>query len=170
MTDSMAQMVQGVHEAMQAEVDGYHFYMMAAHSISDAQGREIFEQLAQEEMEHVRFLKTQYASLVERGAPDATATLPKPHELSGTSPIFSAAIKDRLGEAHYEMSALSIGVQLELSAIQFYSAQAEAASEPVVADFFRELAAWEKGHHDALSRQLQSLRDDYWSGGGFSPF
>ena len=170
MTNPVGRMAEGVKKAMEAEVDGFHFYMMAARSTSDAQGRQVFEQLAQEEMEHARFLKAQYAALIDTGMPDPSVKLATQQTLSGDNPIFSADLKGRLSDAHYEMSALSIGIQLELSAVQFYSAEAEAATDPTVRAFFLELAQWERGHHEALNRQLQGLKEDYWSGGGFSPF
>ncbi len=170
MNDAIRAQAAGVDEALRAEIDGHHFYLMAAQSTADAQGRAVFARLADEELQHARFLKAQYRALLDTGRPDATVKLGQPTPLAGAQPIFSPQLRERLGQAHFEMSALSIGMQLELSAIQFYTAQADRAAFPEVAAFFRELAAWEKGHYDALDRQHQALRQDYWAGGGFSPF
>jgi rubrerythrin len=68
------------------------------------------------------------------------------------------------------MSALSIGIQLELSSEQFYRQEAEAAEDPAVVKFFTELAEWESGHYHALLKQQESLKEEYWSKGGFAPF
>ena len=69
------------------------------------------------------------------------------------------------------MTALSIGIQLELSAVQFYRAEAEAASDdPVVSALFNDLAEWEKEHLSALQMQADLLREDYWNTAGFSAF
>lgn len=35
---------------------------------------------------------------------------------------------------------------------------------------YTELAEWESGHYEALTRQQEELKEDYWSAGGFSPF
>jgi rubrerythrin len=155
---------------MKAETDGYHFYMMAAASTRDEKGREVLEQLAQEELTHLRFLKGQHESLARTGKIDPALRLGVRVDRSGPSPIFSPALRERAGEAHFEMSALSIGLQLELSSQKHYRAQAAAAGDPDVAAFFVALADWEAGHYDALARQLDELKESYWAGGGFSPF
>jgi len=160
----------GLREAMQAETDGHHFYLMAARTTADPQGREVFERLAAEELDHFRFLKAQDAALRATGEPDTGVRLGPRADLGGMSPIFSAGIRTRIGEAHFEMSALSIGLQLEQSAVDFYAGLAAQASNPRVRAFFTELSDWERGHRDALLRQQQALRDDYWAAGGFAPF
>ena len=170
MDKATKRIAEGLLKAIQSEVDGQHFYRMAAKSTTDPKGQEVFERLAREEEEHERFLKTQYKSISETGAPSKEVRLGSPADLSGSSPIFSDQIQTRLGEAHYEMSALSIGIQLELSAIKFYRAEAEAVTEPTVRSFYTELAEWESGHYNALLRQQEMLKEDYWHAGDFYPF
>jgi rubrerythrin len=160
----------GLEKAMQAEIEGQHFYQMAAQNTPDARGREVFETLAREELEHYEFLKAQYQSLKQTGRVDAEAKLGEPLKLEGPHPIFSSEIRRRIGGAHYEMTALSIGIQLELSAVNFYRAEAEATSDPQVAAFHQRLAAWEKGHLSALQAQSEALKEDYWHESGFAPF
>ena len=75
-------------------------------------GREVFEKLAQDEKEHVRFLSLQYDAFMDRGAPDPAATLGKRADLSGPSPIFSESFRSRIKDAHFAMSALSIGASI----------------------------------------------------------
>lgn len=170
MSDSDKALLEGLFQAIKAEVEGQHFYLMAARSSEDPKGREIFELLASEELDHQRFLKSQYQSLLETGRVDPDVKLGPRAPLSDESPIFSAEIKGRAKEAHFEMSALSIGIQLELSAMSFYREAARAAEDPAVKAFYEELAEWEDGHYRALLRQQEALREDYWSAGGFSPF
>ncbi|MBN1947448.1 MAG: ferritin family protein [Bradymonadales bacterium] len=160
----------GLQQAIQAEIDGYHFYLMAARSTDDEKGKEVLQQLAQEELEHARFLKAQYQSVITTGSVDGSVRLGKGAELTGPSPIFSEGFRSRLGEAHFEMSALSIGIQLELSAQKFYRDQSQAFEDPFVQQFYQELADWEATHYQALLRQQEALKEDYWAQGGFSPF
>lgn len=169
--DSAARaLAEALFQAIRAEGDGYHFYLMAARSMEDEQGREVFEMLAREELDHQRFLRTQYRSILETGKPDGQARLGPRGDLSGESPIFSPAIKGRIKEAHFEMSALSIGIQLEQGAMEFYKRAAEQSADPTVKGLFEELAEWERGHYGALLQQQSLLKRDYWSAGGFSPF
>ena len=170
MDEATKRMAEGVLAAMRAETEGHHFYKMAAMSTQDAQGTEVFEQLAAEELDHFEFLRKHYGALVKTGAPDATAKLGSRLELRGDSPIFSSSLRSRLGEAHFEMTALSVGIQLELAAQTFYKGQSEEASNDTVRDFFAELAEWESGHYQALLTQQEALKEDYWSTSRFSPF
>lgn len=170
MDEATKRITDGLFRAVQAEGDGQHFYRMAAGSVADPKGKEVFEMLAREELDHQRFLKAQYRSLVEAGRADTSLKLGQKADLSGESPIFSSGLRARLHEAHFEMSALSIGIQLELNAMKFYRGQAESASDPTVRAFFDELAEWESGHYHALLRQQENLKEDYWSAADFSPY
>ena len=170
MDEATERLAEGLKKAILAEYEGHHFYRMAAGSTPDEKGRETFEMLAREEMEHVRFLRAQYKSILDTGQIDPTEKLGPRTDLVGGSPIFSDQIKSRVTEAHFEMTALSVGAQLELGAVGFYKGEAEASDDPTVKRFFTELAEWESGHYEALTRQLEELRGDYWSDSGFSPF
>ncbi len=161
--------LEALKEAMQAEVDGHNFYRMAADKTNDEMGKEAFKGLAKDEVEHFNFLKAQYNSFEKDGVPDKSVKLGKPSE-SGESPMFTDSFKNRLKDAHYEMTALSVGVQLEQSAIDFYKKQSEKAENENVKEFFKELADWEATHHRRLLKQQQELKEDYWQDGNFYPF
>lgn len=163
-------LAEGLLAAMKAERDGNSFYMMAANSTGDPKGRQVFETLAKEELDHLQFLKEHYDSLTTTGKLSATARLHDRLDLAGPSPFFSEGFRARIKEAHYEMSALAIGIQLEHDAMKFYRVQSEQATEPQAKAFFAELAAWETGHYQALLKQQEELKDDYWSEAGFSPY
>ena len=160
----------GLLQAIKAERDGHSFYQMAAHSSVDPHAKEVFARLAGEELDHMNFLMKQYESILKCGRLDQSARLGPRSDLSGRSPIFSDGIRARIAEAHFEMSALSIGIQLESDAMKFYRAQAAAAADPEIVGFYSELAEWETGHYQALLSQQEELKEDYWSAGGFSPF
>jgi rubrerythrin len=164
------QIAEGLMKAVKAENDGYHFYSMAARNTDDAKGREVFEALAKEEQDHARFLTAQYRSILETGKPDESLKLGDAADLPGASPIFSDAIRKNLKGADREMSALSIGIQLELSSINYYKEQAEAVGAGPVREFYKELVDWELGHYYALLRQEEALKEDYWAQAGFAPF
>ncbi|MCU0661448.1 MAG: ferritin family protein [Myxococcota bacterium] len=161
---------EGILSAMQAENEGQHFYLMAAQTTSDPKGREVFERLAKEEQDHLAFLRAQYESVLRTGKPDVHLKLGPRTDLLGPSPIFSPALRARIKDAHYEMTALAVGIQLEKSAQDHYASMAAKASDPTVKQFFSELSQWEAGHYHALLAQQEELKEDYWAGAGFSPF
>jgi len=67
------------------------------------------------------------------------------------------------------MTALSIGAQLELNAIEFYRSESQKAINPSVKAFYTELAEWESGHYELLVRQQQLLQEDFWLENNFYP-
>ncbi len=170
MDERVKRMVDGLEKAMVAEIEGHHFYQMAANSTKDDKGRQTFLDLAAEEMDHYSFLKTQAEALAKTGKVDSTAKLGEQKALSGSHPIFSEQIKQRVGQAHYEMTALTIGIQLEQSAVEFYRAEGEAASDPDVKALHKDLMFWEQGHLAALQAQADALKEDYWNEARFAPF
>ena len=169
-TEAIELLKQGILQAMQAEREGQYFYLMAAGSTEDPKGQEVFRNLAAEEQDHFNYLKKQYDSVVETGAADSGLSLGAPPSLDGSSPIFSDSIKSRIGEAHFEMTALSLAMQLELDAEKFYKDQAGKVEDQTAKSFYLKLAEWEVGHYRALLAQSETLKEDYWSKGGFSPF
>lgn len=160
----------GLKTAMKMETDGYHFYLMAANSTGDPKGRQVFETLAEEELGHRKWLAAQYRAVTESGSFNPAVSLGTPADLSGESPVFTTELVARAAGAGMEMSALSIGIQLELASIRFYEKLAQEQSDPVARRFFAELAEWESGHYHALLRQQELLKRDYWAEGGFAPF
>ena len=170
MTQGGPNLADGLLEAIKAEREGNSFYEMAANCSADPKAKKVFAQLAQEELEHMHFLREHYESVMKTGKPSQSAHLSSRKALSGLSPIFSETIQQRIQEAHFEMSALSIGIRLELDAMSFYKKAAEATDNPDAKGFYSELAEWESGHYQALLRQQEGLKEDYWSASGFSPF
>lgn len=160
----------GLLEAMRTEQEGYHFYSMAADSTQDEKATEVFKTLAKEEAEHLRFLKGQRDAIMRNGEVDPDLVLGDPASLKGPNPIFSDNLCDRIEDAHYEMTALSIGIQLELDSEKYYRKQSKEAASPEVARFFERLADWESKHYSALLTQQESVKESYWAKAGFAPF
>ena len=158
----------GLKESILTEQTGRSFYDVAAQNTADEQGRETFRMLAQEEENHLAFLARNYAHLLA-GEPVEPLEA-GPSLLDGPSPVFSPALKARIAEAHWEMTALSVGLQLEQATIERYRRLAEEAGPGPVADFYKSLARWEETHAAALKRQSEYLLESYWASARFAPF
>lgn len=163
-------LAEALQQAAMAEREGHSFYTMAAHNTQDPKGKVVFELLAREEMDHLHFLKEHYDAVITTGKLSPTAHLGGRADLGLTSPIFTDSIKLRIHEAHFEMTALAVGIQLERDATAFYQKHAAESQDPQAKQLFAELALWESGHYQALLRQQEELKSEYWSGAGFSPF
>jgi rubrerythrin len=168
-TQTEDQLLAGLKEAILTEETGIQFYTVAAARTTDARGREVFAQLASDEAEHKKWLRREYGHLVA-GTPWEEMKPVFHADLSGPSPIFSDELRARIGEAHWEMTALSVGLALEQATITRYRNLAGVAEQPDVRRFFEELARWEESHAEALSRQASLLKESYWHEARFAPF
>ncbi|MCX6647221.1 MAG: ferritin family protein [bacterium] len=169
MIESTLEVLEGLKHAIQAEADGYMFYLLAAEKTKDETGRKMFRILADEELLHKDVLIAQYKSVAVTGHIDINLNIGRQFDFSSNE-IFSPEIKNRINESQFEMSALSIGITLEMSSMDYYKKQAGKSSDTAIKAFFNELAGWEQMHYQALLRQQEMLQDDFWSQGGFAPF
>lgn len=170
MDASTKQMLEGLKQAMQGERTGHEFYKMAAKNTADPTAKEVFAHLAIEELEHFEFLAANYKSLLATGTIASDVKLDLTHALEAQSPIFSKELRGRIKQAHFEMSALAVAVQLELNGINHYREQAAKASIPEVKKFFEDLVTWETLHYNAFIAQQQELQEAYWDDAGFQPY
>ncbi len=163
------ELLAGLKEAMLTEMAGIEFYTTAAEKTADVQGREVFALLADEERKHLDYLKHQYGNLMKnsRFEPLSETSRINPEQ---ASPIFSPELTSRLNTAHWEMTALAVGLALEQASIQRYRNLASATTTPEVQNFFTILARWEETHAAALQKQLSLLRESYWEDARFAPF
>jgi len=169
MTTANEKILTALKTAMEAEMTGHHFYSNAAATTEDVQGKETFKRLAAEELLHFNYLQKQYASILQSGEFDFSTPMALNDDAEISGPIFSSQLKERIKHSHFEVSALSVGMQLELNAVNFYRQCAEESSDEAVKDFFNNLVQWEQGHYDGFAQELNSLKEDYWQANNFVP-
>ncbi|MEO0026290.1 MAG: ferritin family protein [candidate division WOR-3 bacterium] len=159
----------GLKEAMVAERTGIEFYRTAAERTRDEQGKAVFLRLAADEQKHLEYLQEQYRHLLKNTVSPVKLELPVT-DTTGASPIFSPELKARINQAHWEMTALSVGLALEQASIARYRQLAAEAEGAELRRFFESLVRWEESHAAALQQQFNLLREDYWREAGFAPF
>lgn len=169
MGNGKEEILNGLKVAMEAELTGHAFYKNASESTSDPMGKETFSHMAEEEMGHFKYLKYQYGSVLEKGKYDFSKKLLKKDLKHSDNPIFSDEIKGRIKDAHFEVSALTIGMKLELDAMSFYRTCAEKSEDKDAKEFFKELADWEEDHYLAFEKNLNLLKEDYFAINNFVP-
>jgi len=170
MNKKQKEILEGLKTAMEAELTGHQFYKAAAKSTKDPKGKSTFSKMAEEELGHFNELRKQYQSVLDTGAYDFVKKFSKGHGKRSSSPIFSREIKKRLKNSHFEVSALNIGMKLELDAMNFYRNCAKKAADPDAKAFYSELAEWEQGHYRAFKNQLDMLKEEYFAANNFVPF
>lgn len=167
---SAADLLEELRLAMLSEQTGIEFYTTAARTTTDPRGREVFLILAAEESLHLRFLKDHYGAVSAGREPEPIVAMAHGAELNAESPIFSEELRRRIATAHFEMSALAVGLKLEHETISRYRTLAAIAPTPAAKQFFEQLVEWEQSHASALSRQQAQLLDQYWQAARFAPF
>jgi rubrerythrin len=170
MNKKQKEILEGLKTAMEAELTGHQFYKAAAKSTKDLKGREAFMKMAEEEMGHFNELRKQYKSVLGTGEYDFIKKLSRGRAKRSSGPIFSKDIKKRIRNSHFEVSALNIGMKLELDAMNFYRNCAKKATNPDAKAFYNDLAEWEQGHYHAFKNQLDMLKEEYFTANHFVPF
>jgi len=173
--------IENLKIALQTELNGIHFYKMAAEKTEDKKGKEVFKMLSNDEIQHFNEIQRHYKSLLTANKWAPSISLGEATSMfKGESPIFSEELKSRIKEKHFEISALSIGALLESNTIDFYrkmkeetddpvAKMKEETDDPVAKELFAKLQKWEQGHLEAITKQLDILKEEYWADAHFAP-
>lgn len=162
--------IENLKIALQTELNGIHFYKMAAEKTEDKKGKEVFKMLSNDEIQHFNEIQRHYKSLLTANKWAPSISLGEATSMfKGESPIFSEELKSRIKEKHFEISALSIGALLESNTIDFYRKMKEETDDPVAKELFAKLQKWEQGHLEAITKQLDILKEEYWADAHFAP-
>ena len=157
--------------AMATEKKGYKFYKETADQIGYPEAQKMFLSLAQDEIQHLRWLEAQEESLRKKGEWLAYEPPPRKARAVEGLPIFSSEeVKKKIGKYRSELSALKLGLEMEESSRQLYlKAAAECLDEKGRA-MFSHLGAWEQEHWELLKREYDFLMGEYKRSMGFEPF
>ncbi len=145
--------------AMKSEIEGRELYKMAAEKTADTKAKKVFQMLADEEQSHYDKLLAM-AKAHDAGEAIPAADLPAPTSFEDAeSPIFTREFKEKVSD--FDMTALSIGIKLEIESEKFYREAAGGANQKEVKDLFNKLADWEKGHYNFLQKQVSFFESYY---------
>ena len=155
-----------IKQAIINEIEGYEFYNMASSKASSIEVKNAFLELAEEEMQHVTWLKDLFNKIKDDNIVDfQLALISEP-----TSPkIFKWDNIDRR-DAAIVVSAFGIGIQMEKASIEFYEKAAKETELKDAKDLYNILIKWEKVHLDKFASQYEDLKEDWWSEQGYAPF
>ncbi|MFO8031968.1 MAG: ferritin family protein [Desulfohalobiaceae bacterium] len=145
--------------AIKGEIEGRELYKAAAEKTGDKKAKDVFQMLASEEDSHYQTL-LQMAKDYTEGTEVSVPKLEGPARFEDAeSPIFTREFKEKVTD--FDMTALSIGVKLELESERFYREMAEKAKDKEVKDLFARLADWEHEHYEYLQSQIGFFESYY---------
>lgn len=145
-----------IRQALQAELNAYNFYAMAAAEATDPEVRALFASLSEMEREHLENLAQKYHAHIE--VKSGFTPTPKIRQIifdkldEAPSSEAGSPAQDRL-LALYERA-----IEMERRARGFFLKQVEALEEGVEREIYRELAAEEDEHIALLESGLAKTR------------
>lgn len=148
-------------KAYQVELDGYTFYSLAADRAAKPTVQRLFAKLAQDEADHQAYLKAIMTRFEELGTSGFFVDPRDPAMGEFSSQLFTESFRREAQGETFELGALSVGLQLESSAVTFFGAAAREATDPQVSGFYRFLADWEDLHYRTLQRLYDGVRADF---------
>lgn len=170
MNDASKKVVlEAVKTAIITELRGLEIYRAAAERAEDPAAKQMFQSLADDELQHKKFLEQNYESLLKDGTWSVPAT---PENLSPLdhSEIITDDFLSRVRGGAFEMGVVATGVLLEKTAIDYYSKMSKECPDEESAKVFEFLATWEEDHLKSLQDLEVRLRDQYFADQGFAPF
>ena len=135
---------------------GYNFYRNASKKTKDPTGRRMFEDLAEEESEHMDRLQQEYRTLLEehRWLRREPARLPVSRKIADEIFPERELLSVDVGDTMTHMEALGLAIDIEKKSHRFFNNFAKELDDPRGRKIFREFAREERSH-------LEGLRNEY---------
>lgn len=147
-----AQFESALAGAICREVGARDFYGKLSDAIKNAEGKEKFRHLSNDEENHRAKLESWYRKLFD-------ATFVADPKMLKESEIKGVGVSDQTTA----LAAIGIAIKAELRAEAFYAAEAEAASIPDLRALLENLAKEEHGHYELLEAERSSITGGfYW--------
>ena len=143
-----------LNEAIQKEIHARDFYAKISGKIVNNKGRQRMLKLSKEEDSHRKILENRYKNLFKK---DFAPNPEIPPEFKFT------AAEDTVLDANSSLEIVSIAIGFEEDAIQLYSGQLAAVSDPEDQKILKKLVKFEQGHKSKLQNEHQRLtHTPYW--------
>ena len=145
-------------EALKLERDGQEFYTMMVGRVTDSAGKAMFQQLADDEVDHFNYITRQYEALQ---AGHGWAVIPEMdlvESIDAVSLVFPSGTRalNALPENASEEDALLFGLTIEDTSFKLYHTSAQQADDPEAKRLFLQLSGAERRHFDILMQRYES--------------
>ena len=157
-------------EAILLERRGKAFYKTVAEKCESPSAKKIFEMMAEEEQEHIKYLSEQFINYTKTHSFLIPNTPKEDPEETIILKVLTDKVKKEINAASFEAAAISSAIDFEMNAVKLYKSRAEEATDPNEKELYRILAAWEGEHSRMLVDINNSLKEDIWNDNNFWPF
>ena len=149
MSDPKQEIAQIIKFGIKTEIEGQNFYSTLAQKIVRPDARKKIEQLAADETNHERRLRTLYSKVVGGEPSDLPA--------QGLG-IFRDAFGDKPLAEKDTFRLIELAMEAERLSAKHYKAGEDKAADRDIRDVFAELVAEEDSHYHLLAAERESLR------------
>lgn len=155
-------------QAIMLEKRGHAFYKKVADQAKDAQVQTFFNDLANEEVTHIKLLSDQFKAYNSTGR--FKGDLFDDQAQSQVSEVvLNKEMQEKISAAGFEASAIAAAISMEQRAIDLYSKQAGVATDSEEKKVYTWLATFERDHLNSLMAIDRALLDDVWEDNHFWP-
>jgi len=160
MKEEQSAIIEALKYAIQMELDGKKFYMLAGKDSYNRVGKELYSWLAAQEDRHRERFEEIYKSMAENRGWPAVDVSPVKGQKPGT--LFAQAIED-LGTSvkakKSEIEATKKAMEMEIKSKDFYRQQEDKSTAEAEKKFFNAIASEEQGHYLALVDYQEYISD-----------
>lgn len=157
-------------EAILLERRGKAFYSNVAEKSDSPAAKQIFQIMAFEEEEHIKFLSEQFSHYEKNKVFLSPEGYEEPAEDEVALRVLTEEMKKEINAASFEAAAISAAIDFEDRAVKIYSERAAEAIDPNEKELYTMLAKWEMGHQKMLHELNEDLKADIWNDNSFWPF
>jgi rubrerythrin len=157
-------------EAILLEMRGKSFYTNVAEKTDSKSAKQIFEQMAAEEDEHIAFLSNQFQNYVKNKEFLGIDEVEETADDEVAMKVLSEELRKEISAAGFEAAAISSAIDFENRAVELYAGRAKEATDPAEKKIYEMLARWEEGHAKSLNQINDALKEDIWNDHNFWPF
>ena len=155
---------EAIGRAIMMEKEGRAFYLNAAARTSSETGRILFNSLANDELLHLETFKKIFESRVGRAEWQELVDSTRKYAKLGVFPKDLEAVEGARPDTN-ELDALSIAMEAEKEAIDFYTAILGTTHDPVTLDIIGEIIDQERRHYTILNGEFTHLSSQgHWYG------
>jgi rubrerythrin len=151
------------------EKKGKSLYEKAMNHAKDEAVKAFFQDLANDEQEHMDILEKQFKAYMNSGKFLAGSFEEDGSRVSAPN-ILDDTLKDKINAAGFEATAITAAVSFEEKAVKMYAERAKEAADPEEKKLYAWLSTWEKTHLKKLMSLEASLIESVWQDNSFWPF
>ncbi|UCD05116.1 MAG: ferritin family protein [candidate division WOR-3 bacterium] len=162
MAEIAGEIIEVIKESIRLELNGQSFFEKVADKTHNELGKKMFLKLANDEAQHLKVFSDIFTEMVGEGWKKQLDDMESKKDASMIDALAKKVESAGKESRASELEAISIAMDLERNAIDFFSKAAKKTTDEKARDIFNRIANEEKLHYDLLQAQ-----HDYLSNSGF---